>query len=128
MTSHRIETSRPIAAPIEDVWAAVVDPASLAEWFGADVLEFDAGDGGRLVIRTDDGFVRRASVEECRRPDRLVLRWLPIEERPDGSTHPLVQTTVEITLHEIADGTLVTIVETLGFISSSRPPSMLSRA
>ena len=85
-------------APPDEVWEALTDAERLEEWFANDV-ELDARPGGEGVFRWADGDERRAIVRELEEERRIVLDW-----DDDGRT--------AIELSEVADGTLVRVVET----------------
>jgi uncharacterized protein YndB with AHSA1/START domain len=83
------------AAP-EEVWEALTDEDSLAEWFANDV-ELELEPGGEGVFRWDNGEVRYAVVEEIVPLERFAFTW-------DDSR-------VVIELEEIPAGTRVTVIE-----------------
>ena len=49
-----------IAAPPDDVWGFIVDPAALSVWFGADAW-LDPAEGGAVRFRFGDGTQRRGT-------------------------------------------------------------------
>lgn len=61
-------------SPIESVWAAVSNPADLAEWLGSTV-DLDLTPGGRGVVVDDDGTTREVVVTEVRDRERLSWHW-----------------------------------------------------
>ncbi len=93
-----------------EVWEAVTSRDELADWFGADV------DGellpGELVRFTwPGGSMRRAIVERVEEPHALVFRWLSTGDDPSGSLPVSWPSRVEITIHEVEDGSVIRVVE-----------------
>jgi uncharacterized protein YndB with AHSA1/START domain len=106
MTVHE-ET---IAAPPEDVWGFMVDPAALSVWFGADAW-LTPLPGEQVIFRFADGSTRRGVVEDVERCRRLSWTWR--EHRGVGFRLELgASTTVAIELEPVEGGTLVRITET----------------
>jgi len=105
--------AREVLLPVapEDAWDALVRPEELAEWL-ADEVDADGplDEGDEMVLRWNEGDVRRAVVEDADEPRRLAFRWSA--EDDDEST------LVELTLEEIPGGTLLRVVES-GFASLS---------
>jgi uncharacterized protein YndB with AHSA1/START domain len=124
----RVERSVLVAAPVETVWRALVEGGQLAAWFGDDA-EIDAFPGGQLVV-SEDGRRRRAVVVDVEPGRRLAFRWLPDTHRlgflwgpdnvPAGTSGE-----VELTLTDLAGGTLVQVVETAP-IRRRRPAALAS--
>ena len=120
----RVVRSVVVPAPAETVWRALVEDGHLSAWFGEDA-ELDAFPGGQLVV-SEDGRRRRAVVVDIEPARRLAFRWLPGTHRlgfvwgpddvPAGTSGE-----VELTLTEMAAGTLVHVVETA---PSSRPAAL----
>jgi uncharacterized protein YndB with AHSA1/START domain len=104
----RVERSVVLPAPLEEVWAALTEPARISEWLGAEI-EIDLRVGGRGVARDADGRVRRILVETLDPPRRLRFRWWPYQE--DDAGYPGPSTQVEFTLREEPPGTRLGIVE-----------------
>ena len=63
-----------IDAPCAQVWDALVDPAALAAWFGAEV-ELEAREGAPVRFRFPDGSERRGLVQDVVPGRRLTWRW-----------------------------------------------------
>lgn len=99
-------------APPDEVWEALTDAERLEEWFANDV-ELDARPGGEGVFRWADGDERRAIVRELEEERRIVLDW-----DDDGRT--------AIELSEVADGTLVRVVETAPGFATALELSVLA--
>ncbi len=123
----RVERSVVVAAPPDAVWQALVEDGHLAAWFGDDA-EVDPFPGGQLVV-SEDGRRRRAVVVDIEPGRRFAFRWLPDTPRlgflwspddvPAGTSGE-----VEVTLTEVATGTLVHVVET----APARRPAALAPA
>ncbi len=82
-----------------DVWDAITDPDELASWFANDV-ELDLRPGGAAHFRWGNGESRSATVTEVDPERRLAFDW-----DDEGA--------VELTLEDDADGTRLTVVETV---------------
>jgi uncharacterized protein YndB with AHSA1/START domain len=83
----------------DEVWAALTEPERLEDWF-ANEVELDLRPGGEASFRWSNGEERHATVTEVDPERRLAFSW---EE--DGE--------VEFTLADEADGTRLTVVETI---------------
>jgi uncharacterized protein YndB with AHSA1/START domain len=76
-----IRLERIVAAPIEEVFDAMTDPARMADWFspvGHAEVEANAVVGGRLRVVMIDGDVRLehdGEFLELQRPTRLSFTW-----------------------------------------------------
>lgn len=88
-----------VAAPVEEVWAAVTESERLEEWFANDV-ELELEPGGAGVFRWDDGEERHAVVQEIVPERRFAFTW------DEGH--------VEIDLVEVDEGTRIRVTETAG--------------
>jgi uncharacterized protein YndB with AHSA1/START domain len=88
-----------LPAPREEVWDALTDPERLADWFANDV-ELDLRVGGGATFRWGNGEERRATVTEVEHGERLAFEW-----DDEGE--------VGFTLADDADGTRLTVVETV---------------
>ncbi len=97
-----IEREVLLPATPEEVWDEVADPERLGDWFGADV-EGEIAPGEAVRFTSPDGVERRAVVERVERDKRLTFRWLP--DADESSSR------VDITIHEIPDGSIVRVVE-----------------
>jgi uncharacterized protein YndB with AHSA1/START domain len=63
-----------IAAAPERVWDALVDPATLSAWFGADA-DLEPREGAPVRFRFPDGTERRGLVQDVVPGRRLTWRW-----------------------------------------------------
>lgn len=97
---QRVERSVDVPLEPERAWETVTDPAELERWLAPDV-ELDLREGGDVFVRDDDGRERHGTVVTVEAPQRLVYTW-----DTDG-----IETTVEIALDPLPDGTRIRISE-----------------
>jgi uncharacterized protein YndB with AHSA1/START domain len=99
---HTFNTSRTIPAPIDDVFAAIRDPARLARWWGPkgftstfDVCEFKPGGRWLFTMHGPDGtnYPNENVFAEIDAPTRVVVQHLSV---------PTFRLTM--TLRAVADG------------------------
>ncbi len=88
-----------LPAPRDEVWDALTDPERLADWFATEV-ELDLRVGGDATFRWGNGEERHATVTGVEPGEHLAFEW-----DDDGE--------VEFTLADDADGTRLTVVETV---------------
>lgn len=88
-----------LPSPREEVWEALTDPERLEEWF-ANEVELDLHEGGDVNFRWSNGEERHATITEVETERRFAFTW-----DEDGD--------VEFTLEDDADGTRLTVVETV---------------
>jgi len=134
-SSDRIEKQVTIRAPLSRVWRAIASAQEFGRWFGVKLQgEFAAG---RTVRGTFDEGLNEAAIAEYQKklglppsrvrppeknavfctvervePERYFsFRWIPygIDAEADPTNEPT--TLVEFRLEEVADGTLLTVVE-----------------
>lgn len=98
-----------LAAPRARVWAALTEADLLRRWFGdeASLPELRAGGAGSLTWHDHGTFDLR--VEACDPQDRFAFTWAA---RPGAPLAADSSTTVDFTLADDGDGTLLTVVET----------------
>jgi uncharacterized protein YndB with AHSA1/START domain len=125
MSTDRIEKKILLRAPRARVWRALTDSAEFGAWFG---IKFDApfqpgaAMRGKIVGTTVDAEVAQMQkqhsdiafdiVIERIEPERLFsFRWHPhaVEPGIDYAAEPM--TLVSFTLEEVADGVMLTVVE-----------------
>src|SRR5262245_1815751 len=117
MVANRVERTVELPSPPEEVWTALADPESLADWFEAEV-EIDVRRGGSGRFVWPDGSARRALVHEGEAGRLLAFSWWP----DTGGVGRLAErTTVTISLDAVGTGTRVRVVE-------ARPVSPFARA
>lgn len=133
--SDRVEKQVTLRAPLSRVWRAIADAKEFGRWFGVDLIgEFTAGttltgtfreplnEGAILEFQKKLGLppsrVRQpernmvfCTVERVEAPHYFSFRWIPygIDAEIDPKNEPT--TLVEFRLEQVADGTLLTIVE-----------------
>lgn len=86
-------------SPREEVWEALTDPERLEDWF-ANEVELDLREGGDATFRWGNGEERHAVITEVDPEHRFAFTW---DDEGD----------VEFTLDDDADGTRLTVVETV---------------
>ena len=111
----RIERRVLIRAPRGRVWRAITKIEEFSKWFGVDAEgEFTPGARLRMTSTMAEckGEVFYINVEEMT-PERVFSwRWHPGMAQPNVDYSREPTTLVEFRLEEVADGTLVTVVET----------------
>ena len=104
-----ITVERPvwIAAPCEQVWAAITEPAQLTKWYAPgcpwQILTLKVGESVKFY--NTDTEILAATIEVLDKPRQFSLRWQPDE------TYPSAIITTTFTLEEDNNGTHVTIME-----------------
>jgi uncharacterized protein YndB with AHSA1/START domain len=76
--AHRVD----IHADIELVWRALLEPATLAQWYAADA-RVDAREGGIYRARHGTELEREAHIDVFLPPRRLRLIYMPLPNLPD---------------------------------------------
>jgi uncharacterized protein YndB with AHSA1/START domain len=124
-TSDRIEKKILLRAPRSRVWRAITDSQQFGTWFG---VKFDAPfrtgvfQRGVIVPTTVEPEVAKAQqpyagrafeiTVDCIEPERLFsFRWHPFAVEPDVDYSHEPTTLVSFTLEEVAEGTMLTVVE-----------------
>ena len=108
--SKTIRREMLIPQPREQVWRALTDSATLAEWMFPN--DFEPRVGHRFTFRVPpnprmvDGLVVRCEVLECEPPDRLAFSW--------SAGGPVENTRVSYRLEPDGDGTRL-VFEHSGF-------------
>lgn len=125
MNTDRIEKQILLRAPIQRVWRALADSAEFGRWFGIEFAgPFVAGAPLRGVLtgtktnpeiakaqEPHKGLAFEITIEKME-PERLFsFRWHPhaVERGVDYSGEPT--TLIEFQLKQVADGVLLTVVE-----------------
>jgi len=104
-----------IEATPDEVWGALVEPASLSAWFGA-AAELDARRGRPVRFRFPDGTERRGIVEEAEPGRRLVFRWRRVDPGGFADAGPSV---VSFELAAEGDGTRLVVTESPGILAEA---------
>jgi uncharacterized protein YndB with AHSA1/START domain len=102
----RVSRTVELDAPVDRVWAALIEADRLAAWMGARVT-IDARPGGLVSVADEDG-ERRGTVELVDPGRRLALRlWRmpPAGEGLDGSR-------IDFSVDDVGSSTRLTVVET----------------
>jgi uncharacterized protein YndB with AHSA1/START domain len=112
--TDRIEKQIQLNAPRARVWQSLTDPGEFGHWFGVDisgVIVAGVTLRGPPTIKGYEHLIFEATVETVEAPARFSFRWHPyaIEPGVDYSSEPT--TLVVFTLAEVADGMLLTVVE-----------------
>jgi uncharacterized protein YndB with AHSA1/START domain len=102
-----------IKAPIDKVWDAITMPEHLGAWFGDSGATVDFRVGGEMALTWQEHGTGWAVIDAIEPKTRFVWRWARTSEKKPT---PGDQTTVEFTLAESGDGTLLRVVES-GFTS-----------
>lgn len=102
-----------LAAPIDEVRAALADPELLGAWLGPWTPTGD----GTATVRTDDGVVRRVRLLPSTSNDRVRWRWWPEDDRGAIS-----DVTIELT--PTATGTVLTLTETVCSTDGRAAPAL----
>jgi uncharacterized protein YndB with AHSA1/START domain len=109
-----------IAAPIDQVWAALTEPEQVGTWFGnGEPTRIDLQPGGRIIFDHGHGELP-AVIETLTPPSCLAYRWAlvgPAGTEPTGTNSTLV----EFRLSGEDDSTRVDLVES-GFEQVSDDP------
>ena len=94
---------------IDDLWAAITDPARLARWHGRVEGDLRLGGDFRLYIEAND-IESSGRVEACEPPRRLRVTERETEESyRKGQGVPLFQASVEATLTPDGDQTILVL-------------------
>ncbi len=113
-STDRIEKRVLLKAPRGKVWQALADARAFGQWFGVD-LTGSFAPGARLEGRiTHEGYthLKMEVTVEAMEPERLLAwRWHPDAMDPGVDYTAEPATLVVFELHEVEDGTLLTVVE-----------------
>jgi uncharacterized protein YndB with AHSA1/START domain len=94
---------------IDDLWAAITDPARLARWHGQVEGDLRLGGEFRIYIEADDN-ERIGSVEACEPPRRLLVTTRETDESyRKGQGVPPFDARIEATLTADGDQTILVI-------------------
>ena len=116
MNTDRIEKRVVLRAPRARVWRALTDPAELGAWFGLAMngqVTFAPGVRVQapIAMKGYEHLTWDVTVERME-PERLFSwRWHPYPIEPDYDYSQEPSTLVVFELEEIAEGTLLTVVE-----------------
>ena len=110
----KIEKEIEIAANIEKVWAAIGDYRNFGKWFQVNLDQpFETGgvSTGSFDIKGFEHIKWHANVVEVSPPNYLSLNWHPYAIDPNTDYSNETPTLCEFILTQIANGTLVRIIE-----------------
>ena len=114
MNTDRIEKHITLRAPRSRVWSALTKPEEFGEWFGAK-LEGAFVPGarvtGRILMEKYAHLELEILIDRVEPEHLFSYRWHPyaVDVDNDYSSEPM--TLVEFRLHEVPDGTNLTVVE-----------------
>jgi uncharacterized protein YndB with AHSA1/START domain len=112
--TDRIEKKRLLRAPRSRVWRALTDAGEFGKWFGADLTGAFAPGArvrGKITHKGYEHVTMEITIERME-PERLVSwRWHPYAVQPDVDYSDEPTTLVVFELEEVADGTMLTVVE-----------------
>jgi uncharacterized protein YndB with AHSA1/START domain len=103
----------------ERVWSAITNPARLEQWFGTRA-EFKRLAVGEPIIFGWESEVYQGVIAEVDPPRQFAYRWDSLTANIDAPFNESLSTLVTFTLHEVADGTRLTLVES-GFAALPDP-------
>jgi uncharacterized protein YndB with AHSA1/START domain len=106
VTASAVECEIKIDAKPETVFAYLVDADKMPLWMGAEA-ELDPRPGGIYRMKVNDNWTARGEFVEIDSPRRVVFTWG--WEREEAGVPPGAST-VEITLEDEGDGTLLRLV------------------
>ncbi len=114
MSTDRIEKDIVLKAPRNRVWRALTSSHEFGEWFGAKLdSSFVPGAkvGGRITIKGYEHVSMELLIERVEPEHLFSYRWHPYAVEPgvDYSHEPM--TLVEFQLHDVPDGTRLSVVE-----------------
>jgi len=112
--TDRIEKSILLRAPRARVWRALTDAGEFGSWFGVKLESgFAVGQhsSGQITYPGYEHLTMEVEVERMETEKLFSFRWHPNATDPDKDYSAEPTTLVEFRLEEVADGTLLTVVE-----------------
>lgn len=110
MNTDRIEREISIEAPIERVWAALTQPASVSAWFcNGKEIAIDLRVGGVMTLDHGDYGAYKTVIVSIDPPNVFSYRWA--SAYPGELATEENSTLVEFTLKTTPEGTLLRVVE-----------------
>lgn len=109
----RYEREVTLAAPRDQIWAAITEPDQLKRWFAEASLPVRPGGSGflRFANQSAADDIDPVLVVAVEPPHRFAFRWRSYPDDPDLPLDALPSTLVEFTLTETSGGTVLRIVE-----------------
>jgi uncharacterized protein YndB with AHSA1/START domain len=113
-STDRIEKRVRLSAPRARVWRALTDAQQFGQWFGVELngaIAPGASLDGHITLKGYEHLRFEMLVDVVQAESRFSFRWHPfaIDPAVDYSNEPM--TLVEFTLEDVADGVLLTVVE-----------------
>ena len=102
-----VEHTLRIAARPETVWRYWTDPQRMCDWWGRSA-DLDVRPGGACIVDLGDGVVMRGEYVELV-PYRRIVFTFGWDPHDDGPLIPAGSTTVEVTLVDDGDETVMTL-------------------
>ena len=104
---------RAVTFPVsrQRLWEAITRPDELSQWFGNEV-ELDLEEGGKFIMRWDNGDSTTGMVEFVDPPYRFGFRWKSSEIDTDDPLAPENSTLVTFILEDTDKGTRLLVRET----------------
>ncbi len=99
---YTLRLSRVIAAPLERVWRAIIEPAEIAKWLGATVTH-DARVDGRMRVDWEGTYLAGGRILAFEPPHLVEYEWDTLPERDSNSV-------VRFELREASAGTELTLI------------------
>jgi uncharacterized protein YndB with AHSA1/START domain len=114
MSTDRIEKQIVLKAPRSRVWRALTSSQEFGEWFGARMdgpFLPGAKVGGRITTTGYDHLQMEIVIERVEPEHLFSYRWHPYAVDPDVDYSSEPMTLVELQLHDVPDGTRLSVVE-----------------
>jgi uncharacterized protein YndB with AHSA1/START domain len=126
MNTDRIEREVVIDAPIERVWSALTQPASVSSWFSnGNKVTIDLREGGVMALDQGDHGAFQTVIVSVSPPNLFSFRWA--SAYPDVLATEDNSTLVEFTLKATPEGTVLRVVES-GFDALEIPADRVEHA
>ncbi len=114
MSTDRIEKSIVMRAPRSRVWRALTSSQEFGEWFGARLdgaFAPGAKVAGRITTKGYDHLQMEIVIERVEPEHLFSYRWHPYAVDPDLDYSSEPMTLVEFQLHDVPEGTRLSVVE-----------------
>jgi uncharacterized protein YndB with AHSA1/START domain len=114
MSTDRIEKQIVLKAPRSRVWRALTSSQEFGEWFGARLdgaFAPGAKVAGRITTKGYDHLQMEIVIERVEPEHLFSYRWHPYAVDPDVDYSSEPMTLVEFQLHDVPEGTRLSVVE-----------------